>query len=86
MRHALTVDEDIAAIREGRKNFVTLPYGPETPVAVDDVLELSSLDPASQAGQVTVKVTYVTSVDNHCALSPQALSPNACIASITLVP
>ena len=52
---------------------------------VGDLLELNEFDPDSgtYTGRVfTVRVTYITSVENPCALSDEALAPTHCIMSV----
>jgi hypothetical protein len=54
-----------------------------------DLLRLQEFDPASQrytGRSQTVEATYVTSVDQPCALSDQALHPDYCILSIAPYP
>jgi hypothetical protein len=52
---------------------------------VGDVLLLEEYDPQSNTytgRQIQVEVTYITSLENPCALSPDALNPCYSILSI----
>jgi len=53
-----------------------------------DILHLREYDPNADrysGRECTVQVTYITSRENECALSPHALSDGFCILSIKLI-
>lgn len=55
---------------------------------VGDVLRLREFDPdrtAFTGREQSVRVTYITSADQPCALSEVALNPEFCILSIALL-
>lgn len=57
--------------------------------SVGDILDLREFDP--EAGRYTgrrcrVEVTYITSTDNPCALSSEALAATHSILSVSLLP
>jgi hypothetical protein len=57
----------------------------DRPFKVGDILELHEHDPATRVltgRKLRVRITFVTSVDNPCALSSEALASNFCILSI----
>lgn len=70
---------EFEAVRAGAKKFV-LHKGPTSPRA-GDVLDLSDADTAEN---LKAAITYVTSSENHCALSPDGLKPQHAICSITV--
>jgi hypothetical protein len=52
---------------------------------VGDLLRLQEFDPKANCytgREVTVRITYITSADNPCALSEDALHPDFCVLSI----
>jgi hypothetical protein len=54
---------------------------------VGDTLLLEEFDPRARqytGRKARVRVTYITSAENHCALSEQALHSDFCILSIAL--
>lgn len=56
--------------------------------AIGDVLDLREFDPHSQifSGRtVRAEITAITSMDEPCAVSDEALNPDFCILSIRLV-
>ena len=84
--HEVDTVGDFEQIIRGMKRFALLPYAHD--LADGDLLSFKEYDNKAQmyTGRiVTGRVTYVTSVDNHCALSPDALNPDVCIASFELI-
>jgi hypothetical protein len=54
---------------------------------VGDILELIEHDPRTRiptGRSARVRVTYITSEDQPCALSPEALAPGFCVLSVEL--
>lgn len=73
------------AILEGRKRHELRRA--DKHFSVGDVLELTEHDPQTRVPTgrcARVIVTYITSEDEPCALSPEALAPGFCILSIEL--
>jgi hypothetical protein len=72
------------AILAGEKNH-ELRRSDDRSFNVGDVLLLREFDPKSNrytGRELRVKVTYVTSTKNPCALSETSLHPDFCILSI----
>lgn len=73
------------AVMSGAKKH-ELRRGDDREFRVGDILDLREFDP--ETGRYTgrrcrVEVTYITSTDNPCALSSEALAASHCILSIS---
>lgn len=76
------------AICEGRKRHDLRRVG-DRDYRVGDLMTLREFDPAADAytgREQTVRITYITSALEPCALSDGALHEDFCILSIALVP
>lgn len=81
--HVAEEGVDFQALLDGDKGFVVLPFDHD--VDSGDRVYVVEIDPG--VGRATGRfalgeVTYVTSSDNHCALSPEALNSDMCVASL----
>lgn len=79
--------EFFEAILEGRKRH-EIRRRDDRDFRVGNILLLQEFNPNLNeytGREIKVEVTYITSADNPCALSPDALKASYCILSIRLI-